>query len=140
MRAGPRVSELGASEGNEGDGSSLESSGTSDLDIVVSSLGALTPFGSKREFGISFAFSFVPGLEDNTARSITGHERGEGMYINSILSSIKLFLVTSLISFGLLDCIGFIDGICALAYITTELIFNVFLQIVFAVSSSFDNL
>jgi len=109
MWACPTVSELGASESNEGDGSSLKSSGTSDLDIAVSSLGALTPFGSKSEFGISFAFSVRPGLEDNTGIGITSHERGEGMVINSRVSSINLFLVTCINFLGLSELEIFLE-------------------------------
>lgn len=117
--ARPTVSELGASESNEGDGSSLKSSGTSDLDVAVSSLGALTPFGSNGEFGISFAFVFRPGLEDNTGTGITSHERGEGMVINSCLSRINLFLVTSINSLGLLECKFIFDEVFAIGILSS---------------------
>ena len=119
MWACPTVSELGASESNEGDGSSLKSSGTSDLDVAVSSLGALTPFGSNGEFGISFAFVFRPGLEDNTGIGITSHERGEGMVINSCLSRINLFLVTSINSLGLLECKFIFDEVFAIGILSS---------------------
>ena len=120
--ARPTVSELGASESNEGDGSSLKSSGTSDLDIAVSSLGALTPFGSKGEFGISFAFGIRPGLEDNTGLGITSHKRGEGMVINSGISSINLFLVTCINSLGLLESKFILDEFFAIGFLTKTII------------------
>ena len=113
MSACPTVSELGASESNEGDGCSLKSSGTSDLDIGISSLGALTPFGFNFKFGVSFAFSFIPLLEDNTTSGIAGHEIGKGISINSVGSSIDLMLVTSINGFEYLELIIQFDEICA---------------------------
>ena len=114
MSACPTVSELGASESNEGDGSSLKSSGTSGLDKDVISPSALTPFGFNNEFGISFAFSYVPMLEDNTGRGIAGHDIGVGISIDSVGSSVDLFLVTSIVGQEFLEIIILHDEIFAI--------------------------
>ena len=114
MSACPTVSELGASESNEGDGSSLKSSGTSGLDKDVISPSALTPFGFNNEFGISFAFSYVPMLEDNTGRGIAGHDIGVGISSNSVGSRVDLFLVTSIFGQEFLEIIILHDEIFAI--------------------------
>lgn len=84
MSACPTVSELGASESNEGDGSSLKSSGTSDLDVLsFLDLGALAPLGIQLELWRSFAFSISPGFKDDTGLSIAGHKSGIGESVDS---------------------------------------------------------
>jgi len=85
------VSELGAGESNDGDGSSLECGGTGNLDPCVfvtftNSSGASVPSGFEFNFG-TFAIFAIECFMDNTSLGVAGGKGGESVLVNLISSS-----------------------------------------------------
>lgn len=90
-----KVSELRAGEGNNGNSSSLESSGTSDLVVVATPFLALTPFGSESLLNVTFAINHIVDLHGDTGLSIAsgdGRVGGSVNYIFHLFEEIFLFL------------------------------------------------
>lgn len=82
-----------AGESNDGNSSSLESSGTSDLVVVFTPLLALTPFGSESLLNITFAFNCIVDLHGDTGLGIALGDGRVGESVNySFLLSEEIFL------------------------------------------------
>jgi len=83
-----KVSELGTSESDNGNGSSLEGSGTSDFVVLaIHTLGAFTPLGFEFfEFFLFIALQIVEDFVWDTFLGITYGKGGESRIINLLFS------------------------------------------------------
>ena len=77
-----KVSELRASEGNNGNSGGLEGSGSSYLNVVVTHLGALAPFSGILLLWLALAIFTIVELDVDTGLSIAGNDFGESFIIN----------------------------------------------------------
>lgn len=77
-----KVSELRTGEGNNGNSSSLESSGTGNLVVFVTELGAFAPLCSVLVFCLTLTFVTIIDLNINSSLSIAGGDHSKGVSIN----------------------------------------------------------
>lgn len=88
-----KVSELRASEGNNGNSGGLEGSGSSYLNVVVTHLGALAPLSGVLLLWLALAINTIVELDVDTGLSIAGNDFGESFFINCFFSSVEKLLL-----------------------------------------------
>lgn len=141
-----KVSELRAGEGNNSNGSSLEGSGSSYLDVAVTHLDALAPLSGILLLWLALAFNTIEVLNVDAGLSIAGNDFGESVSILSLGNSIDNFLLCFDSSNGLfigvvtsqelcevITCVGgiwnFLEGFCESIGIINYILGKLFIEV-----------